>query len=164
MKDKRSQMPLRMPSEMKQKISEAAEEAGLSENMWVLTVIHERLVIRDAESRKHEVIAALDREMEMKWEEMIALLAAKRGLGDLSSLGGKDLMTLEEEADRASFKWNNEALNTKPKSELERLCKEYRELSDEVDRVRNSAAEPLPYDDDEDEDEDFLEDDDRGEP
>src|SRR5262249_14876413 len=140
----------------KRQISEAAEEAGLSDNKWILKVIRERLAIRDAESRKREDIAALDRKIDMKWEEMIAVLAAKNGLGDLASLAAKDRVTLEEEVDGALVDWDNEANDKKPKSDLDRLRKEYNDLNDEIDRVRSKDSDPTPSDMDPDEDEEFF--------
>jgi hypothetical protein len=141
--------------------AEAAEEAGLSDNKWILNVIQERLAIRNAESRKREDIAALDRKIDMKWEEMIAVLAAKQGLGDLASLAAKDRLTLEEEVDRALVNWDNEAHDKKPKSDLDRLCKEYNDLNDEIDRVRNKGydTDPTLSDMDLDEGEDYFDDD-----
>jgi hypothetical protein len=153
MKETRIQVILRMPPEMKLQMSEAAEEAGQSENKWILTVIRERLAIRDAESRKREDIASLEHKKEMKWEEIIALLAAKYKFGGLDVLTAADRIMLEDEAGDAWDEWENKADDKKPKNELQRLFRDYDDLNNDLQGVRHGSVEPLAgVDDDEDDD------------
>jgi hypothetical protein len=126
-----------MPQELKRRLEDAAQEAGVTRNDWVLRSIEATLTTRDAESRKREGIEQIEGQLDIKYQEFLTALAVKHRLGDLAALTGSKRMQLEAEADELLQKWDDGS-HTAPMNALERLCKEYAELGRELQDARST--------------------------
>jgi hypothetical protein len=159
----RTDMLVRMPPELKSRIEAAAKEAGISNNDWVLSAIEASLADRDAEARKRGDIEALEHRQEMKFEQIVELVALKNRFGDLASMSREKRNELDAEAEIRLEKWREkEAMDhlAKPATDLERLCKEHDDLRLEIERLESGYHPPQYLDDDDNlDDDDDLDDD-----
>ncbi len=91
------------------------------------------LKVQELHAQADIEIEAIQRRQDAKFEEIVALLAAQENLGDLATLTANNRNRLEIMADQEFEHWRRYKLSTaKPNNELERLCKEYQDFSDEI--------------------------------
>src|SRR5260370_6603673 len=124
-KSGRVDLLVRMPPELKKRIAEAAQEGHESLTDWVLVAIEARLAIRDEAAQKRKDIEGAENRQTAKYDEILALLAAKRRAGGLAKSTGKGRIELEDMATSEVEKWKDKVgadHRAAPKNELEQLC------------------------------------------
>jgi hypothetical protein len=94
---------VRMPPELKARVTKAATEDGATINDWLLDAIEEALAVRDAEVAADKKRTDLERRLEMKFNEIVVLLAR----GDITSLSARAQINLQEKAEGALAKWRH---------------------------------------------------------
>jgi hypothetical protein len=132
-----------MQPELKRRVEEAARREEMTRNEWVLTAIEAILKVQELHAETDEEIEAIGHKLNAKFEEMLALLAGQQKLGDLATLAGKSRTKLEAMADHELEKWRFQELRygtSAPKTKLERLCKEYRDLAEEIRCIRDGQT------------------------
>jgi hypothetical protein len=102
-------------------------------------------------------IAALERQRDDKYEEILEAIASELKLGKYNTLSEKDQERVEDEADAASDRWIEE-IETQPRAPrtpLEKLLNEHYEIMMKIpDDDDEEDYEDEEEDEDEDEDED----------
>ena len=112
----------------------------MTRNEWVLTAIEAILKVQELHAEADEEIEVIRHKQDAKFKEILALLAEQQQLGDLAALTGRRQTQLEAIADNALEKWgSHERLYgaSQPKTKLEYLCKQYRDLAEEIRCIRN---------------------------
>jgi hypothetical protein len=105
-----------------------------------LRAIEVILHVQELQAKAQSEIAEIRHEQEAKFEEILAALAVQQKLGDLATLTERTRTQLESAADQELEKWRLQQLRygvTEPKTQLERLCKEFLGLVDEAESIRN---------------------------
>jgi hypothetical protein len=97
-----------------------------------------------------EDIAALEQQLDDKFQEILEAVASQLKLGKYDDLSDEDQERVENEAEAAADKWMDEAEDSskEPKTPFEKLLAEY-----------TAIALKFPEEDDDEEDEDDEEDD-----
>jgi len=127
----RAEFLLRMPPELKERLAKAAAEDGVTIRDLLLYAAKRLLDDRDAEVAVDKKRADLERSKEAKFEEIVLSLAG----GDVT-LSADKLIELQELAEAVIEKWRNRAASdhhAEPRTALERLCKNYCDIEDEIE-------------------------------
>jgi predicted DNA-binding protein len=136
----RADLLVRMQPELKERIEKAARLVGMTKTEWVLQAIEAILHVQELQAEAQEEILEIRGEQEAKFEEILATLAAEQKLGDLATMTKKDRAKLESLADKQLENWRSERRSygdRKPKTRLERLCKEFDDLWEEARQIRD---------------------------
>jgi len=139
----RADLLIRMQPELKQRVEKAARLVGKTQTDWVLKAIQVILHVQELQAKAQTEIAEIRYQQEAKFEEILAALAVQQKIGDLATLTARTRTQLESTADKELEKWRFQEVShgiTKPKTELERLCKEFYDLVEEAERIRNEEA------------------------
>ena len=134
----RADLLIRMPPELKERIEKAARLVRMTKTDWVLQAIEAILHVQELQAEAQEEILEIRRQQETKFEEIIAALAAEQKLGDVASLTTQNRTKLEAMADRKLENWRSEQRSygyQKPKTRLDRLCKEFDDLGEEAQSI-----------------------------
>src|SRR5215471_7268449 len=129
----RADFLLRMPPELKARLDKAAEEDGVTITDLVLYAIEQMLDARDAEGAADKRRAALERHLELKFDEIVVLLAG----GDIAGLSADKLIDLHDLAEAAIRRWRDHTAtyyHAEPRTPIERLAKEYDDIETELQR------------------------------
>jgi predicted DNA-binding protein len=127
-----------MPPELKERIEKAARLVRMTKTDWVLQAIEAILHVQELQAEAQEEILEIRRQQETKFEEIVAALAAEQKLGDVESLTTQNRTKLEAMADRKLENWRSEQRSygdQKPKTQLDRLCKEFDDLGEEAQSI-----------------------------
>jgi hypothetical protein len=138
----RADILVRMAPLLKTRIVAAAKEDEITVNDWLLDVIERALAVRDAEVASGKRKADFDRRLEVKFEEIVVVLAAEGKLGDRSKLASEKQIELEEKAQSAIEDWTKRTAvdhYARPRTPLEQLCSDYLDIETEI-------AEGIPED------------------
>jgi len=136
----RADLLIRMQPELKERLEKAARLVGKTKNDWVVQAIEAILHVQELQAEAQEEILAIRHQQEAKFVEIVAALAAEQKLGDLASLTTKDRTRLEATADKKLESWRSERRtygDRKPKTQLDRLCKELEHLGEEAERIHD---------------------------
>jgi len=136
----RADLLIRMQPELKERLEKAARLVGMTKTDWVVQAIEAILHVQELQAKAQTEIAEIRIEQEAKFEEILAALALQQKLGDLATLTSRTRTQLESAADKELEKWRLQQLSygiTEPKTQLERLYKEFYDLGDEAHRIRN---------------------------
>jgi hypothetical protein len=128
-----------MSPRLKERITKAASEHGLTNNDWLLDVIKDALAAHDAEVAARERKQDLESRMERKFQEIMASLVG----GDLTGLKAAAFARLQEKAEAALAKWRDYAgsdHHAEPRSRLEALCKEHDDIDAEIEGARRIST------------------------
>jgi uncharacterized protein (DUF1778 family) len=139
----RADLLIRMQPELKQRVEKAARLVGKTQTDWVLKAIEVILHVQELQAKAQTEIAEIRCEQEAKFEEILAALAVQLNLGALATLTARTRTQLESAADKESEKWRLHEVRygiTEPKTKLERLCKEFYDLVEEAERIRNEEV------------------------
>jgi hypothetical protein len=131
----RAGFPLRMESELKKRLDRAAEEDGMSLNNWILSALEEVLAYRDAKGAAEKKKAAREHYLEMKFEEIVSLVATRDKVGDRAKLASEKQIELEEKAQSAIEDWRNRRAvdhYARPRTPLEQLCSDFLDIETEI--------------------------------
>jgi predicted DNA-binding protein len=135
----RADLLIRMQPELKQRVEKAARLVGKTKTDWVLRAIEVILHVQELQAKAQTEIAEFRIKQEAKFEEILAELAVQQKLGDLAMLTSRTRTQLESAADKELEKYRLQELShgiSEPKTKLERLCKEFRDLVDEAEHIR----------------------------
>jgi hypothetical protein len=128
----RADILVRMPPELKLRVTKAATEDGATINDWLLDKIEDALAARDGEVAAAKDKAELEHRQAMLFQEIMASLAG----GDLTGLKAAAFARLQEKAEAALAKWRDYAgsdHHAEPRSRLEALCKEHDDIEAELE-------------------------------
>jgi len=134
----RADLLIRMPPELKERIEKAARLVGMTKTDWVLQAIEAILHVQELQAEAQEESLEIRRQQETKFEEIVAALAVEQKLGDVASLTTQNRTKLEAMADRKLENWRSEQRSygeQKPKTRLDRLCKEFSDLGEEAQSI-----------------------------
>lgn len=126
----------RIGNDLYQQANDAPDEEDVLEQFLRLYPLEAREVLRRflaEEVAGDKERADLERRREMKFREVVALLAD----GDVTSLTADKLLPLHERAEAAIGKWRERALSphhAEPRTPIERLCRAYCDIEMEIDR------------------------------
>jgi hypothetical protein len=147
---------LRVSPALKKRIADAAGEDGVSQTEWALAAIEWVLDDRDAEIRKKVRSAALEEQIDQKFDELVALLAGVE-IGALSTLTPRKQLELQDKARDLLDKWEYDfRRHKKPNNKFEELCAQHLALKNEINADVTTPETEHDEDDDEDDDEDFA--------
>ncbi len=130
----RADFLLRMPSKMKERLVRAADEDGTTIRDLVLYAIEQMLNARDAEVAADKRRAALEQHLELKFDEIVVLLAG----GDIAGLSADKLTDQHDLAEAAIQRWRDHTAtyyHAEPRTPIEHLCKAYDDIEAELQRV-----------------------------
>jgi hypothetical protein len=137
----RADILVRMPPELKLRVTKAANEDGMSVNDWLLDGIEQLLAFRDAEVAAGKRKADLERRRDQKFWEIVVAMAGAATLGDITLSKADAQIELEERATAAIAKWRERTTafyHAEPRTPLERLCKEHEDLEVEIEGVQQT--------------------------
>jgi hypothetical protein len=115
----------------------------MTRNDWVLNAIKAILKVQELRAQVKTEIRAIWQQQLAKFEELLAALAEQQKLGDIAKLAARDRAKLEAMADAQLEKWRLRELRyaaSNPKNKLERLCKEYQDLTEEARCIRDEET------------------------
>jgi hypothetical protein len=136
---------LRMEPKIKARLDRAAKEDGTTIRDLVLYAIEQMLDIRDGEIAADKKRASLEHRLNLKFDELVAALAG----GNLASLSADKRIELHYVAEDAIKKWCDRVAtyyHAQPKTPIERLAQNYRDLEAELEGVQqiDTSDEGLP--------------------
>lgn len=140
---------VRMSPELKARVIAAAQEDDATTNDWLLDGIEQALDAGDAEVAANKNKADLEQRREMKYEEIVQFLAGQSEVGDVSKLSADQRIDLDEAANIAIEKWRSHSssnYHAEPRTPLDRLCKEFSDVEDEISGGAHPANKPFEID------------------
>jgi uncharacterized protein (DUF1778 family) len=136
----RADLLIRMQPELRERIEKAARLVRMTKTEWVLQAIKAILHVQELQAEAQQEILEIRGELEAKFEEILAALAAEQKLGDLATMTKQDRAKLESLADKQLENWRSTTRRygiLEAKTKLDRLCKEFDDLWDEARQIRN---------------------------